>query len=362
MIKKLVALLLITLAFCGLPLSAAAAPPETLTRTQTFETSQESEDYDLSFENEIREDGGSYALESVEYEVLSQREITKQETLTHRVQFGNLPEREANAAETTSKIFDGESVMLKLKNVEYFPVANGERTAVVTSSVDYGAQTNAPTPERSRNVSYYDSATDTSVAVTIPLVSTGESGGWRWVQDVTIPITFKVYNARYYEFEGKLVPFNDEIPQVDGIKGDILNYLELDERYRIDSVRWVSEVYTVDGVEYRNAEATGSRWAADFTARYAGTVTLPGEERYNAIAYYETVREVPTGEVIKTIKAAAVYQLQPEQGTGQLSLVERIAMAAGVAIFAALIVNILFIIAKKRKQKNRKGDAHYVGS
>ena len=359
MIKKLGAFLLTALLLCVLPLAAKAAPPETLTRTQTFETSRESDDYDLSFENEIREDGQLYALESVEYEVLSQRELTKPETLTHRVQYKNLPAREANASETTGRIFDGQSVTLKLKSVEYFPVTGGERTAVVTSSVDYGAQTSAPAAPRSRNVSYYDSETDTSVAVTIPLVATDAATGWRWVRDVRIPITFKVYNALYYEFEGKRVPFNDEVPQIDGIKGDILRYLELDNRYRIDSVKWVSDVYMADGVEYRDAEAAGSRWAADFTARYSGTVTLQAsEERYNAIAYYETVREVPTGEVIKTVEAAAIYRILPEKKSGGLTTAAAVAIGAGIALLAGAVILILVIIAKKRKKKDKRG-AYY---
>ena len=133
--------------------------------------------------------------------------------------------------------------------------------------------------------------------------------GFSWRSDVTIPLTFSYYDSFGYVLGDAFIPYNEEIPAMDGFESVLLDSLGLNpEQYRITGFQWTGEPYEENGVMYRNAEASGQRYAASYRAVYSGTVSLPDVPGYDAVATYTGTVQQPTGETEYTVKAVASYE------------------------------------------------------
>ena len=134
---------------------------------------------------------------------------------------------------------------------------------------------------------------------------------------------------------------NDEKPALTGYETDILNVLDLPEAsYRITDFVWTGDVYTENGVQYRNAAASGERYVAEYTAYYNDTVTLPDANGYNATLTYS----LDSGDTEYIIKATAVYEKEES-----FPVVTVVITVVSILVGIIAIVLILFLIAKKRK-------------
>lgn len=104
--------------------------------------------------------------------------------------------------------------------------------------------------------------------------------GEKWQEGFVLPITFHVYDADLYMFEGQAVPRNDEKPQLDGHEGKLLEAAGLSlQRYRIRDVLWDGESYTDEQGELcRDAVAVGDKLVRSYRAYYTGTAVFPAKK------------------------------------------------------------------------------------
>ncbi len=331
----------------ALPVAAVTDTPideKDIVKKEVFETKAENAKYD--FEESIEEDGKKYNLKTVNYEILSSEPVMREELVEHTVNYKNLYKKNVNATEKLEVTKDGETLTVNLKDVKYTPTTITNRTEIVSSFTDYSYKTVKPEPEDTKTVIYHDYASGEDITSTLTFKELKEEDGWAWRTDVTIPMTFTIYNAEYYALGDKLVPYNDETPAIKGYETDLLNELELDtEKYRITNVEWDGEPYYIGEIQYRKAVATGERYAAHYIAVYESTVKLPNVPGYNAVATYQNTVDVENGERTYKMQATAIYT--PDYTTAYI--------AGGVllALFfvAFLVILVLFIIGKKNKKK-----------
>ena len=156
----------------------------------------------------------------------------------------------------------------------------------------------------------------------------------------------EVYDSTFYMLNDRYIPYNDAKPALAGHEADILTVLNLpQESYHIPDFVCTGDVYTESGIQYRNATASGERYVAEYTAYYSDTVTLPDAEGYNALLSYS----LDSGNTEYTIKATAVYEKEDTFPVATV-VVTVVSILAGIIA----IVLILFLIAKKRKTKNKE--------
>lgn len=329
-----------------IPAAAATdiqAGEKDLVKKEVFRTTDENAKYD--FAESIEENGKKYNLKAVNYEILSSEALMREEVVENTVDYKDLYKKNVSAAKTRDVIKDGKTLTVNLKDVEYTPTIITNRTEIVSSFTDYSYKTVKPEPAETKTVTYHDYASGEDIISNLTFKELKEEDGWAWRNDVTIPITFTIYNAEYYALGDKLVPYNHEKPALSGYETDILNELKLDtEKYRINSFEWDGEPYYIGEVQYRKAVAKGERYAAHYIAVYESNVKLPDVPGYNAVAKYQNTVDVESGERNYEMQATAIYTRDYTSAY----------VAGGVilALFliAFLIILILFIVSKKRKK------------
>ena len=235
----------------------------------------------------------------------------------------------------------GQEVMGKLSDVSYSDTVITNRTAEVESTTQSGYVISQPAAANSKTVNYADEQTGQTVTATLPLTSFQVTTPYHWESDVTVPMRVEVYDATFYMLNGRYVPYNDEKPALTGYETDILTVLNLpQESYRITDFLWTGDVYTENGIRYRDAVATGERYVAEYTAYYSDTVALPDAAGYNARLTYS----LDSGDTEYTIKATAVYEKEES-----FPVVTVVITVVSILVGIIAIVLILFLIAKKRK-------------
>ena len=348
-------------------LSSGAETPQapgagrSITREQEFVTT--SEDFNASFQKTLEQPEGSYSLKDIEYTVLSEKKLEEPVTVTQQVEYFGLLEQNAKAPSAITIDADGESVTGKLIGIDYTPIIITGRETSADAYTDYGLDVNEPKPPQTKEIAYADPQTGKTVSAVLDFDHLETLDGFSWRSDVTIPLTFSYYDSFGYVLGDAFIPYNEEIPAMDGFESVLLDSLGLNpEQYRITGFQWTGEPYEENGVMYRNAEASGQRYAASYRAVYSGTVSLPDVPGYDAVATYTGTVQQPTGETEYTVKAVASYErLESEEkaeipsqpGTG-LTPIQIVFISVGAFLFLVLIVGLLWILAKQKKKKQTK--------
>ena len=133
------------------------------------------------------------------------------------------------------------------------------------------------------------------------------------------------------------------MPALDGYEDDYLEYLNLSEsQYRLTGAEWTGE-WTKDerGNEIRTAEFTGERYVGRWVAHYSTNVNTSTQDDVTAI--YSNNEEDSY-----TIKAVAIY----EKVFSPIIVAIIATAVTSIFITALVIAIILYIIAKRRKQKD----------
>lgn len=372
-------------------------PDEEITVTEEFTTNSPSFYYD--FEDTTQKNGKTYYLKNVSYKVLSANNLQTTEPVIQKINYSNLYEKNVEPPESLTIPKGDQEIEVKLADFQYSETIISDRKELVTAYTDYDYKTEMPEPPKVKNVTYHDKASKQDIPATLSFKEMKEVDPWKWRDDVEIPITFSLYDAEYYVLGDKLIPYNDEKPALEGYEKDLLDELNLDsEKYKITSIEWEGEAYTVGETRYRKAVAYGERYAANYVAIYEDTVKLPDIPGYNAIAEYRS--EVPelTGETEYTVEATATYtppiiqetvveQVEKVVETAPQTVVEEkiiekvvpiqtvipdingndsetnsvteiVAIVstvfAGLLLIVLLIIAILYILSKKRKRKGEE--------
>lgn len=347
-IKKMIAVLMTVLLLSSLSVSvfAAADSPrgeKDIIRQEVFETTNT--DFQFDFEETIKEGNKKYNLKSVSYEVLNSTPQKRTETVLHAVDFNNRYAKDVQPPKTVEIVKDGQPLTVNLESLDYEPTTIKNRSEIVSAYTDFSYKTVTPQPAATKTVTYSDNASGKEITATLQLKELKEVDGWAWRDDVTIPITFTIYDAEYYAMGDVLIPYNDKKPAIQGYENNILQELNLDtEKYRINDVQWDGEPYYVGEVKYRKATATGKRYAANYVAIYESPVKLPDVAGYNAVATYKNTVDIENGETNYKVQATAIYQ--PDHTVAYAVA----GVTLGVIFLALFVVLILYIVSKKKQK------------
>lgn len=329
--KAVFSFLLMALLIFPLQATAAGNPLEkavTLTGTSEEDYTKQAEQ---AFAQEIREGGKNYTLTGISCEITDTKYLDKKEKTV---------ETEDVPAETISE--DG---------VEYTLVSSDSREEVVeeqssqtvTAYDEYSYAVTASDVPGTKTVSAENETTGETEQVTCAF--TGISPAGSETVSNTITITFSNYDAAYYNWNGHLIPRDDSSPQLAGYEDELLTSVGAEEGSYITGIYWTSDPYSVDGVLYRDAAADVEQQIQIYRANYRGEITTPEEKQTIYTARYEAPD--PDGAVEYTVTATASYQ-------EQTSYLPYILGGVGILILAGLIVALLMLAAKKKKEKETK--------
>ena len=99
-------------------------------------------------------------------------------------------------------------------------------------------------------------------------------------------ITFQEYDASVYEWNGNLLPRNDEVPPLAGYESQLLESVGAAEGSQVTGLSWVGEPYEAEGVLYRDAVATVQQVVTLYRADYHGQIH---EAEQKGVVYRNTM-------------------------------------------------------------------------
>ena len=159
----------------------------------------------------------------------------------------------------------------------------------------------------------------------------------------TMSLTFSDYDSSYYEWNGHLIPRNDSTPALSGYENELLSSVGAASGSRITSINWAGSPYTgADGVVYRGATANVEQQIQVYRANYSGAITTPEEKEVIYTATYSAPDQ--DGAVEYKVVATATYN-------PVTSIIPMVVTGVGILIFILLVVAVLYILRKRKKEK-----------
>lgn len=189
-----------------------------------------------------------------------------------------------------------------------------------------------------------------------------------WSDDFSFPITFHTYDAEFYELGERVIPYNEERPQLDGCEEQLLETIGVSpQEYEITDLQWSGEVYQgADGQLCRDAAARGRKLLRDYRVRYTGTVVLPVHRELPA-ELQETEDTEDTGEnmqestwdseVLQSMEEPVVRIEPQEDGEAPLTFWQKltrtllIVIGIGALMFFGGLLLLALLWVVKRLQK-----------
>lgn len=193
-----------------------------------------------------------------------------------------------------------------------------------------------------------------------------------WQDGFMFTVTFHTYEAGYYELADRLIPYNDEKPELEGCEPLLLELAGLSpEDYRVTHTQWSGGIYEdEEGNRCRDAAAFGQKRLRDYRVKYSGTAVFPQKEGWQTVAVYglpepETTKtpietKVVFRESVPSRTETEISETMPEKEP--LTFWERITrtlmitIAIGTALFfgGLLLLAILRVVKRVRSCYNRR--------
>ena len=193
-----------------------------------------------------------------------------------------------------------------------------------------------------------------------------------WQDGFVFTVTFHTYEAGYYELADRLIPYNDEKPELEGCEDLLLELAGLSpEDYRVTYVTWSGEAYQDEtGNQCRDAAAFGQKRLRDYRVKYSGTAVFPEKQGWQPVAVYrlpqapDIVEPTVVAEISPEVRpsVAEVEETEDIPAEPPLTLWQRITrtlmltIAVGTALFfgGLLLLAILWVVKKLRSCYNRR--------
>ncbi len=305
----------------------AEGSKEEITRNYSFTSTDPTETHDEQFSDVISEGDSYYVLKDVAYKISEGESIKEDKEVTKTLSVTGNETVEPQITE------DGVTYVFDTKHVT--SVGSSE---IVTGYTDYDYAVSAASVPQTKVLQGGVTGTLTGVAP-----STTEQ------VDSYINITFISYDSDLFDWQGIEVEKGDPNPLL-GYESELLASVgEDDSTATVLSCTWNGDTYTsADGVLCRDALATIRKSVTRYRASYSGSVS--GDTTYEIS--YKGTKQVDTGEKYYHITATAFY----EKAVLETSYPVGFYIAAGIGIFliASLMVVILFLLSKMRKE-NKDG-------
>lgn len=193
-----------------------------------------------------------------------------------------------------------------------------------------------------------------------------------WQDGFMFTVTFHTYEAGYYELADRLIPYNDEKPELEGCEDLLLELAGLSpEDYRVTYVTWSGDAYRDEtGNQCRDAAAFGQKRLRDYRVKYSGTAVFPEKQGWQTVAAYrlpqtpETVEPTVVADTSPEVRTSftEVEETEDIPAEPPLTLWQRITrtlmvtIAAGTVLFIGglFILAILRVVKKLRSCYNRR--------
>lgn len=282
----------------------------------------DSDEAEKLFEKEMERDGETYRLSEIRTEVVSESkdasagklEIATSPFLEDRAE-KNLPE------ETIVK--DGVTYHLKEKRLEKSTIPAHEQP--IQEVYFYQAVEAKDKLPSKIPVTVTDETTGQSLEGTAT-VTGQESGGERWEDGFSFPVTFHEYGIDGYWLGECVFSLQEDIPDFSGYETELLALIGAEETdYQVEAADWNGEAYEDEtGILCRDATVTGKKRVRDCTVTYEGTAVFKEEPGVRYVAVYEPEGGVSGEQKKYSMKAVGVYV--PKKGNGAA-----LAVALGLA-------------------------------
>lgn len=322
-------ILLVLIASTQLAYADTDADSEPLVKEYTFTSN------DLNFayeaEPEIKQDGKTYTLKGIKsYELVDMNKYFMHEAVYTGLSEKKVPEK---------RVFqlDGKDVELTLlEGSEVYSAMDGSVT-----------ETTKGYPAKTTKITKNDQQYTARLVNAKPIKSEATAN-----EPFTVKGKFIGEPGVLYDFNGKQLKLDESSPVWQGHDAELLEYLGLPSDYKITESKWTSDYIQEDGETVRYAEYSGikpgkSEKVTGYTATYEYAV-------YSATATYTNGVEPGTEEY--TVKAYVEYD-EVIKESNLLQLILKI--AAGLAVLALLVSAILFVISKRRKEKEGENQHGY---
>ena len=293
---------------CSLLVPIQARAAETVTREKTFQTEENSEEVfaqQSGIADLVEEDGKTYELQDISYEVLEKKYLGNIEKVTDSEVMA-----EGSAYEPPKTLREGNLTYTLKKTEKLERSIEGEYTQPVSAFNEYDHPVGAGDVPQTKTVSVLNQKTgqNQDVVCTFSGISTAGTA----VRENQITITFQEYDASVYEWNGNLLPRNEQVPPLVGYESQLLESVGAAEGSQVTGLAWVGEPYEAEGVLYRDAVATVQQVVTLYRADYQGQIH---EAEQKGVVYRNTYEAPdPQGEIQYTVKARAEYTQVSDHG------------------------------------------------
>ena len=354
--KKTLAVVLVIL-MAMLSVFAYAEPEKTITQEKDGIVVNEDGEFEAEFPETIEQDGAIYTLSSVEYE-----NNLDAEPAVYQLEPKEVTADDAKEPEKTVEV-DGITYQLKPDSVK--KTERIEQRSVPAEETMERDVTAVEDYEPEVEVTVIDEVTGEEVTAVIPYAET-EPLRTEWVSDLTTEMRFYNYEADAFTFGNTIIMKNDAVPLTPDQFPMVMSYLNMDtSQARITGAVWGGAPYQDGDTLTRVAVLTGETLHQINTDIYRGEVELEPITYVSYEAEYEEVGE--SLELKSTAKATATYTFkemvetepEPEPEAPKKNFFQTpagVVTLVGIVALAVGLVAVLFIIAKKKKNKNDESE------
>lgn len=316
--RKITIFLFVLLLIFGSTSTAFAKETNEITKTYTFYPESKSNlKYDVP--QKINKDGKEYELKDVEYKINDKKskEVTKSVT-----------SRSKEYPKTLKDTVSGREVTLVAETPQWKEV-NAEG---LIKTIEYKNESDIPQTIKDSK----PSSDGSQIEITMQLERTEALSK---TEEFSAPAKFySPYpdsTSTQYMFNGKIVELSGNSPEWGDYKADVKEYLGLNgNTYQISSGRWTSQPVKQGDQYVRTASFTGTKQVPFYRATYKETADTT--RQYTADITYSYI----------TAEAVAVYEPVDNTSIGKI-----IAIGAGVIVFVILVIALIYLLSKKRKEK-----------
>lgn len=262
----------------------------------------------------IEKDGKTYVLSDVKYSVNDEIKVSKHVTTNNKSDFPKL----------ITEMIEGEKIELTADedNIKWQENTNG-----IKKIQEYKSR--GEIPEKINATKEDDSGNSVDIVCELSNVENISR-----TEKFSAPAKFYAPDPAgvLYQFNGKIVTIAGSNPTWSGYQADVKDYLGLTgNTYSVTGGSWASEFVKQGDAYVRTATFSGTKSVPLYRATF--TETADTATTYTADIDY------------KKIVATATATYEAETNIGKL-----IAIGAGILILIALIIAILYLIARKRRK------------
>lgn len=315
-----------------LALQMTVSAAENTLKKEVMITASDEENYkaqaEKNFSKHLKENGRDYTLKDIEYEITNTEYLDEKEKVIEV------------KGEPDQTIIENDDIYTLVKS----EIKKQEATEaqIVTAYDSYDHVITAADVPATKEITAINNFTGEEESIICSF--TGIEPAGTSTVDSIMTITFSDYDASYYFWNGNYIARNDQTPPLSGYEDELLAYCNAADGSKITGYYWNGDPYTSNGVICRDAAANVRQVVQTYRANYQGEFPAPEEDPLYVATYSAPDLD---GQVEMTVKATATYMIDTDY-------IPYILTGVGIMLLIALLVAILFIIKKNRKQEMKE--------